>query len=329
MKYNLFGKHTGLYASELILGASMFGSRKGYGAGAEVANQILTKYTDAGGNIIDIADQYQLGEAEEVVGRFVAPNRGNYIICTKYTRSSEALPAVSNMGNHRKAMKQAVELSLKRLKTDYIDIYMPHFDDGITAPDEIARGLDDLVREGKVLYTGLANFPAWKAAAVAGAASLIQSVPLAAIQVEYNLLQRHAERELLPMAAHFGIGTMLYSPLAGGQLTGKYRLGETGRMNVMGNAGEESSATKAVIDQLITIADGINTTPGQVALAWALTRGGFPIIGARALSHLNDAIKATEISLNAEQIAGLNKLSDVPLGYPHELLATVQIQHER
>ena len=198
MKYKLIGTKTGLYGSEIILGAAMLGTRKGYGANAEDSRLILAAYADAGGNFIDTSDRYQLGESEELVGKFIEHQRSNFIICSKYTQSSEANPAISNSGNHRKAMKQAVEASLKRLKTDYIDIYMPHYDDGITPLDEIIRGLEDLVSAGKVLYTGLANFPAWKASAIAS------STHLTAIQIEYNLLQRTADREFIPMAAQFG-----------------------------------------------------------------------------------------------------------------------------
>ena len=158
MKYKLFGNHTGLPASKIVLGAASFGGRKGYGAVTEDIPKILSAYTNAGGNFIDIADQYQLGEAEETVGKFISPQRHNFIICTKYTRSNETNPLPANLGNHRKAMRQSVDASLKRLNTEYIDIYMPHYDDGITPLEEISRGLEDLVKAGKILYTGLANF---------------------------------------------------------------------------------------------------------------------------------------------------------------------------
>lgn len=319
MKYKLFGTNTGLFASELLLGAANFGTQTGYGANPEDAMKILTAYADAGGNFIDIADRYQLGEAEELVGKFIEHQRSNFIICTKYTRSNEASPAISNSGNHRKAMRQAVESSLKRLKTDYIDVYMPHFDDGVTPLDEIVRGLEDLVNAGKVLYTGLANFPAWKVSAIAG------STHLAVSQIEYNLLQRSADRELIPMAAQFGLGTMMYSPLAGGLLTGKYRKGETGRISATSAAVyQENERTKAIIDHLFLIAAELEVTPGQVALAWVLSKGAFPIVGARTLHQLNDGLKAVSVALNPDHILQLDQLSAVELGYPHDLLATVQ-----
>ncbi|MCK7554958.1 aldo/keto reductase [Chitinophaga sedimenti] len=262
MKYKLFGTQTGLQASEIILGAASLGQRRGYGAVAEDIPGILGAYTDAGGNFIDLADQYQFGEAEEIVGRFIASNRQDFIISTKYTLSSEKAAAPASRGNHRKAMRQAVEGSLKRLKTDYIDLYMPHFDDGLTPMEEIARGLEDLTTSGKILYTGLANFPAWKAAAIAS------SIRLNALQIEYNLVQRTADRELIGMANHYGLGKMFYSPLAGGLLTGKYRNGDTGRLTISASgAYQENAVTSAIIDELEAIGSAIGGTPGQVALA--------------------------------------------------------------
>lgn len=200
MKYKLFGSKTGLHASEIILGAANFGTRKGYGADPDESKKILTAYADAGGNFIDISDVYQFGEAEEIVGNYLKGQRNNFIVCSKYTRSSDPNPSISNFGNNRKSMRQAVEQSLKRLKTDYIDIYMPHYDDGVTPWEEIALGLQDLVSEGKIVYAGLTNFPAWKASAIASATKLT------ALQIEYNLLQRTADRELIPMAKEFGLG---------------------------------------------------------------------------------------------------------------------------
>ncbi|MFD2937371.1 aldo/keto reductase [Spirosoma flavum] len=319
MKHKLFGTQTGLPASELILGGSQLGDRRGYGTAAQDALQILSAYADAGGNFIDVSDQYQFGEAEETVGRFTQHKRHDFIICTKYTRSNLPNPSQANAGNHRKAMRQAIEGSLKRLKTDYIDLYIPHFDDGKTPVEETARGLEDLVTAGKVLYTGLANFPAWKAAAIA------TSIPLTAIQVEYNLLQRTAERELTPMAEYFGLGMMGYSPLAGGLLTGKYRQGLSGRLTLSAAGGyQEDERTKTILDQLELMATELDATPGQIALAWVLSKGVFPIIGARTLAHLETSLRTVAIRLQADQVKLLDEISAIALGYPHELLATVQ-----
>jgi len=170
-----------------------------------------------------------------------------------------------------------------------------------------------------VLYTGLANFPAWKASAIASA------IPLTALQIEYNLVQRTADRELMTMAKYFGLGTMLYSPLAGGLLTGKYRKGATGRLTLSSPDGvTENKDTKTIVGQLESIAGEVNATPGQVALARTLTKNAFPIVGVRTLAQLNDGLKALDVRLNQDQIEQLESVSTVPMGYPHDLLKTVQ-----
>lgn len=217
-------------------------------------------------------------------------------------------------------MIQSVEESLKRLKTDRIDIYMAHFDDGVTPVEEIVRGLDDLAKAGKIIYGGLANFSAWKAATASNTAQIKSLVPMAALQIEYNLLQRTAERELLPMAQHFGMGLMTYSPLAGGILTGKYRKGETGRINLMGGLEKTKAAkTEAVMDALVLIADEIGANLGQVALAWVNAKGGFTIIGPRTSAQLEDNLGVKNIQLNQEHLIKLDEASAVSLDYPHEL----------
>ncbi|WP_333575167.1 aldo/keto reductase [Sphingobacterium sp.] len=319
MKYKIFGSKTGLHASEIILGAANFGTRKGYGADPEESKKILTAYADAGGNFIDISDIYQFGEAEEIVGNYLKGQRNNFIVCSKYTRSSDPNPAISNFGNNRKSMRQAVEQSLKRLKTDYIDIYMPHYDDGVTSWEEIALGLQDLVSEGKIVYAGLSNFPAWKASAIASATKVT------ALQIEYSLLQRTADRELMPMAKEFGLGVMMYSPLAGGLLTAKYRKGEAGRISHSSGADySEEEKTKLIIDELVSIAKKYDATPGQIAFAWSLSKEAFPLLGARNINQFEEIIKAADVTLTPEERKKLDKLSSISLGYPHDLLNTVR-----
>ena len=234
------------------------------------------------------------------------------------------------MGNHRKAMVQAVDDSLKRLQTDYIDIYMAHFDDGLTPIDEITRGLDDLGRAGKIVYGGLSNSPAWRVALAANTATLRNQIPIVSLQIEYNLLQRTAERDLLPMASALGMGVMMYSPLAGGLLTGKYQRGEAGRMS--GKAAQptpENEQTNETIHQFITLADELNATPGQVALAWLGAKGGFPVVGPRRPDQLADNLGASQVHLSTEQVGRLDALVTVSLGYPHELLSTQRAAMKR
>ncbi|WP_199182113.1 aldo/keto reductase [Siphonobacter sp. BAB-5405] len=162
MKYKLLGQRTGLPVSELALGTAIFGNAWGYGVDeAEIAN-IISLYAEQGGNLIDTADTYQWGESEQLVGKMLKDKRNDFVIASKYTRDTVASPSLATLGNHRKNMVQAVEASLKRLKTDRIDLYFAHMDDSYTPIEEVVRGLDDLVRAGKIVYGGLSNFPAWR-----------------------------------------------------------------------------------------------------------------------------------------------------------------------
>lgn len=307
MNYKVFGTKTGLIVSELVLGTSMLGTASGYGAAAEDVQVILKRYADAGGNFIDTSNVYQLGQSEQAIGDFLKENRRDFVIATKYSRGNN----FGVLGNHRKAMVQSLEQSLQRLKTDYIDIYMPHFDDRITPVDEIMRGLEDLVKAGKIIYGGLSNFPAWKVAAAAGS--------LAGIQIEYNLLQRTPEQELLPAAAAFGLGVLGYSPMAGGLLTGKYSRGEEGRaLHLPAGVPHAGKETK-VLEVLIAVGEELGLKPGQVAVAWVMAKGVFPIIGARTPGQLDDSLVAGDIRLSAEQVSRLDEASVVPLIYPHDI----------
>lgn len=319
MNYKVFGTGTGLVVSELVLGAASFGSAFGYGAAPEDIPQILKGYVDAGGNFIDTSDFYHLGESERAVGDFISQKRHDFVISTKYSRGDGLTPSYGMLGNHRKAMVQAVEQSLKRLKTDYIDLYFPHFEDRITPVEEIMRGLDDLVKAGKIIYGGLSNFPAWRVATAATTANLKGMTPLTAIQVEYNLLQRNTEQELLPVADAFGLGVLGYSPMAGGLLTGKYRRGEDGRASHMPAGVPHAGKEEKVLDVLTTIAEELNVTPGQIAVAWVRAKGVFPIIGARTPAQLQDNIIAADIDLNITQIALLDAASAIPLIYPNDI----------
>ena len=200
MRYRLFGRGTGLRVSELALGAGTFGTRWGYGAQPADAKRILDAYLDAGGNFIDTADGYQFGEAEELLGQFLPGRRNDIVLATKFTRGAAPKPGLTTVGNSRRVMIDAVEASLKRLQTDRIDLLWVHMPDAVTSSEEIMRGLDDLVRAGKVVYLGFSDFPAWRVARAATIAELRGWAPLAGIQVEYSLAERTPDRELLPMA---------------------------------------------------------------------------------------------------------------------------------
>src|SRR5262245_24556811 len=207
------------------------------GVMAPQREEVQKKYgsdREADGYFVDTADQYQFGQAEEMVGEFIAHERDDIVLATKFSLGDSPESGLQRTGNSRKAMIQSVEASLRRLKTDRIDLLWVHMPDAVTPIDEIVRGLDSLVRAGKILYSGLSDFPAWRVATAAMLAEARGWVPISAVQLEYSLVERTAERELLPMAAAFNLGTVVWSPLGGGLLTGKYRKGETGRAQGLG-----------------------------------------------------------------------------------------------
>jgi aryl-alcohol dehydrogenase-like predicted oxidoreductase len=195
--------------------------------------------------------------------------------------------------------------------------------DSVTPIDEIARGLDDLVRAGKILYAGLSDFPAWRVATAVTLAEVRGWSPVAAVQLEYSLVERTVERELLPMADAFELGVVAWSPLGGGLLTGKYRKGETGRAQGLGVIvhGESDARKTAVVDAVLAIAGERGVTPGQVAIAWVVAKGRLPILGPRTLVQLEDNLGATQVALDAAEIARLDAASAIPLGFPHEIVA--------
>ncbi|MBB2931461.1 aldo/keto reductase [Paraburkholderia silvatlantica] len=323
MRYQLFGKHTGLRVSELVLGAGNFGTRWGHGAEPDEARRIFDAYADAGGNFIDTANGYQFGESEEILGDLLTGRRDDFVLATKFTMRTDMNSGILVTGNSRKAMVASVEASLKRLKTDHIDLYWAHASDGVTPVEELVRGFDDLVRAGKILYAGLSDFPAWRVARAATIAELRGAVPIAALQVEHSLVQRSTEHELLPAGQALGLGVVAWSPLGGGMLTGKYRQGEKGRAEGFGGKvfqAENSVQRTAILDTLIEVARDAGVTPGEIAIAWVAAKGALPIIGPRTLSQLENNLGAANVTLSHEQIARLNEVSSIPSGFPYTML---------
>ncbi|PTY06005.1 oxidoreductase [Verrucomicrobia bacterium LW23] len=324
LRYKVFGR-TGLRVSSIALGTGNFGKGWGYGTDRDEAQQIYAAYRAAGGNFIDTADQYQFGQSEEMVGAFIQPERDSVVLATKFSLGNNPAAGLQGTGNSRRSLVQSVESSLRRLKTDRIDILWVHFPDGVTPIDEIARGLDDLVRSGKILYPGLSNFPAWRVATAVTLAEAHGWTPVSAVQLEYSLVERTAEREVLPMAEAFNLGAVTWSPLGGGLLTGKYRKGETGRAQGLGAViHAESDARKtAILDEVLAIAQETGKPPGQIAIAWVLARGRLPLIGPRTLQQITDNLASATLVLTPEQVTRLTTASAFPLGYPHEVVATV------
>lgn len=325
MRYQAFGRRTGLRVSELALGTGNFGTGWGHGAERDEAKQIFDGYLEAGGNFIDTANGYQAGQAEQLVGEFIAAERDHLVLATKYTLPTTPADGLSLTGNSRKNMIRSVEASLQRLKTDRIDLYWAHLDDGLTPMEEILRAFDDLVRAGKILYAGLSNFPAWRVARADLMAELRGWSPIAGIQVEYSLAERTADRELLPMAEALGLGVTQWSPLAGGFLTGKYRASDEGRLTKLGRLihTEKGARETTILDALLAVAGEREVSATQVAIAWLRHKAArsstslIPILGSRTREQLDATLGALELRLTAEQVARLSAASEVELGVPH------------
>lgn len=323
MRYRVLGQHTGLRVSELVLGTGNFGTRWGHGAEPDEARRMLDAYHAAGGNFLDTADTYQFGESEEILGHLLQGRRDDFVLATKYTQAGGRSDGILVTGNSRRAMVASVEASLRRLKTDRIDLYWTHFPDRVTPIEEILRGFDDLARAGKILYAGLSDFPAWRVARAVTLAELRGSLPIAAIQVEHSLVERTTEHELLPAADALGLGVVAWSPLGGGVLTGKYRRGEAGRKEGFGGRvfqDENSAQRTRIVDTLLAIADETGLDPGALAIAWVARKGPLPIIGPRSVAQLESNLRATEITLSDEQLARLDEASALAPIFPHNLI---------
>lgn len=326
MKYRLLG-NSGLRVSEAALGTMTFGDDHGWGAAKDESRKVYDAFREAGGNFIDTANFYTNGTSETFLGEFMETHRQSMVLATKYTNSVPGTDP-NAAGNQRKNMMQAVEASLKRLRTDYIDLYWVHIWDAITPVEEVTRGLDDLVRQGKVLYTGISDAPAWWIAQANTLASLRGWSPFVGLQIEYSLIERTVERELVDMAKALDIGVTAWSPLAGGVLTGKYHghgSSEPGRMNtaMMKNFMPEQQRTDRVVKAVKAVSDEAGHSMAQVALAWLRYRPVpvIPIIGARKLAQLQDNLSSFDLKLPADQLAALEDASRIELGFPHDLYA--------
>jgi aryl-alcohol dehydrogenase-like predicted oxidoreductase len=293
MRYRLLGK-SGLRVSEAALGTMTFGEEWGWGTAKDEARKVYDGFREAGGNFIDTANLYTNGVSESFLGEFMKGHRPSVVLATKYTNASPGTDP-NAAGNQRKNMVQAVEASLKRLQTDYVDLYWVHIWDQLAPVEEVMRGLDDLVRAGKVLYAGISDAPAWWIAQANTLASLRGWSPFIGLQIEYSLIERTVERELIPMAKALNIGVTAWSPLAGGVLTGKYhgqgsseQKGEQARLSseMMKDFLPEQHRADRVVATVKSVADEACRSLAQVALAWLRSRPvpDIPIIGAQAFS---------------------------------------------
>ncbi len=335
MRYKILGK-SGLRVSELALGTMTFGETWGWGASKETCQAMFDAFANAGGNFIDTANRYTDGTAEGYVGDLIAADRAHFIVASKYslyTRHGD--PNAS--GNHRKSMVEALNTSLKRLKTDYIDIYWLHAWDYLTPIEEIMRAFDDMVRAGKVLYVGVSDTPAWVISRANAIADLRGWTPFIGLQIEYSLVQRDPERDLLPMARALDIGVTAWSPLGGGVLTGKYNRQDPNEDKRFGEGAHRVSQRNLSIAEAVgQVAEELGRPPSQVALNWVRAqeksadgRPGVPIIpilGARKLEQFQQNLACLEFTLSPEHKAKLDKASQIDLGWPHSFLASSGIQ---
>ncbi|MBE9167083.1 aldo/keto reductase [Pleurocapsales cyanobacterium LEGE 06147] len=329
--YRLLG-HSGLRVSPLCLGTMTFGSDWGWGTDLEESRRILDFYAARGGNFIDTANIYTNGSSERFLGKLLQGRRDRFVLATKYSLNTD--PTNPNAGgNHRRSLVRAVEDSLKRLETDYIDLYWLHVWDYRNSIEEVMRALDDLVRQGKILHIGLSDTPSWIVTEGLAIAKLRGWTPISAIQVHYNLVERTSEADMLPMSRYHGITPLAWSPLAGGVLSGKYTRedlqntsGEkegSGRKGVTQEIGQLTERSLQIADVVKQITAEIGRSPSQVALNWILQQPSkpIPIIGARKLSHLEDNLGALDFALDREQIDRLNQVSAFVMPFPHNFIA--------
>jgi len=322
MMYRLLGR-SGLRVSELCLGTMTFGPEWGWGSDRAESQRVFDAYAEAGGNFLDTANRYTEGTSERLLGEFIAHDRHHFVLATKYTlRDRMGDPNFG--GNHRKNMMRSVDESLKRLNTDFIDLLWVHAWDGLTPVQEVLRGLDDLVRSGKVHYIGISDTPAWIVSQANTIAELRGWNAFVGLQIEYSLLQRAPERDLLPMAHAFGLAVTPWGALGGGALTGKYLKGEEGR--VKENSARRSDRANDIARVVVEVAEELGMPPAQVAINWTRQRNPkltvLPIVGARTPEQLTDSLGCLKWTLPDDALQTLDDASAIELGFPHDFLAS-------
>jgi len=318
MKYRLMGS-SGLRVSELALGAMTFGM-EGWGVEKDESRAVYDRFREAGGNFVDTANIYSGGRSEQFLGDFMADDRDRIVLATKYTGQTRSRD-INAAGNSRKNMMDSIHASLKRLKTDYIDLFWVHAREFHTPIDEVMRGLDDLVTQGKVLYVGVSDTPAWEVSRANTLAELRGWTRFVGLQIRYSLLDRSVERDLLPMAKALDLTVTPWDTLGSGILTGKYNddASTQGRAALRGRVKERDLEIAAVV---VDVAKQLGRTPAQVALRWVMGGRGVivPLVGARTKAQLEDNLGCLEFDLEDEQRERLDQASAIELGFPHDFL---------
>jgi aryl-alcohol dehydrogenase-like predicted oxidoreductase len=318
MRYKLLG-NSGLRVSQLCLGTMTFGEDWGWGASRDESKAMFDAFAAAGGNFIDTANVYTNGTSEKLVGEFIHSERDRFVLATKYSLNMDAKGNPNAAGNSRRNMMLSVEQSLRRLNTDYVDLYWMHIWDQSTPAEEVMRGFDDLVRQGKILYAGVSDTPAWWVAHANTLAHLRGWTPFVALQIEYSLIERTVERELIPMAQAYGMAVTPWAPLGGGILTGKYSSGDEKTTR----GGKISEERRAIADAVVAVAKEIGAKPSQVALAWLFAQPGtvIPIVGATKSAQLIDNLASVDVKLTTDQVLRLDEASKIDLGFPGRFYA--------
>lgn len=322
MRSTLFGR-SGLRVSEYCLGTMTFGTEWALGADYETSKAVFDTYTNASGYFLDTANRYTNGTSERWLGEFIADDRDHFVVATKYTLSDRD-GDVHFAGNHRKNMMRSVRDSLQRLNTDYIDVFWLHMWDFTTPVDEIMRGLDDLVSRGLVHYIGISDTPAWIVSQANVMAELRGWSQFVGLQIEYSLIQRTPERDLLPMAKEFGMSVTPWGVLGGGALSGKYINSDKGTSpgRIPENSARRTDRANRIAEVTVAVANELGVAPTAVALAWAkrLHQSVIPIIGARTPEQLTNTLKDGNLVLPQSAIERLDEVSAIELGFPHDFL---------
>ena len=320
MRYRLLGR-SGLRVSELALGTMTFGPEWGWGANAEESRRMFDAFAEAGGNFLDTANRYTEGTSERIVGDCVAADRDHWVVATKYTLfSRKGDPNLS--GNHRKNLRQSLDASLKRLRLEYVDLLWVHAWDFTTGVDEVMRGLDDMVRQGKVLYLGISDTPAWVVSQSNMLADLRGWTPFTALQLRYSLIDRSAERDLLPMARALDLAVTPWSVLAAGVLSGKYNATDSIASGRARDGAARVERNRRIAEVVLDVARALGCSASQVAIRWAMQQPGvvIPIVGSRTADQLRDNLGAVAVNLEAGQLRQLEEASAIELGFPHDFL---------
>ncbi|WP_404477033.1 aldo/keto reductase [Novosphingobium sp. BL-52-GroH] len=324
MRYSLLGR-SGLRVSKLALGTMTFGTAADWSRPEEECRPIFDAYVEAGGNFIDTANMYTGGESEKMVGRFIAPDRDRFVVATKYANAAPGSGDPNAAGVHRKSLTRSLDASLKRLGTDYIDLYFVHWWDFTTPVEEVQRALTDAISAGKILHVGLSDVPAWVVSRAQTFHDLRGLAPISCMQLEYSLVQRSIEREHIPLALAHDIGITAWSPLAGGILSGKYtRTGGAGdngpkRMDSM-QLQQLDERNRKIALAVDAVAGEMGVKPSQVALAWIIAQGVIPIAGATRVEQMRENLAATSLELSPDTIARLNGASAFDAGHPYSML---------